>query len=336
MSRTLRFALLCSLCLLFFSACSPAPNCRAEQVFCAALVTETQGLHDFGVAERAWEGLQRAQENGTLAHIAYIESLDKRDYEKNLAFLAEEGYDVILTAGVEMQEATLHSADLYPDSIFIGINQTAEAAPPNFIPLTFAEDQMGFLAGVMAARLTQSQVVAAVCEASWVSSIWRYCEGFRAGVRYADETVKVIVVYRDDGSRALLFHDTEWGSATAQSLIQQGADVIFAAGGETAAGALSAASRAHVAAIGVERDQRAALAGEGSGVAASILGRVSVTVEEMMRVLQRGEKPPPQNGMLEVLFSEEVISKRLMEEVNEVAAALQEGRIKTNVTFEKP
>jgi basic membrane protein A len=336
MSRLLRLIALGLWSLVWFSACAHTPDCRQAQVFCAALVTDTQGLHDFGISQRAWEGLQRAQRNGTADHIAYIESLDRRDYEKNIAFLAEEGYDVIITAGFEMQDAALHSADLYPAVTFLGLDQAVDFPPPNFIPITFPQDQMGFLAGVIAARLTRSQVVAAVCEASWISSIWRYCEGFRAGVRYADKTIRVIVAYRDHGSRNTLFNDTEWGRATAQDLIQQGADVLFAAGGETAAEALRTAGSAHIAAIGVERDQRVALAGQGSGVVASILGSASVTVEEELRAIQKGEQPSAQVGMVEVIFAAEDVPARLIKEVNEVAAALRNGELKTNVTLEKP
>ena len=52
-----------------------------------------------------------------------------------------------------MRDETLHSADLYPDSVFVGMNQPQEEVRPNIISVTFAEDQMGFLAGALAARI---------------------------------------------------------------------------------------------------------------------------------------------------------------------------------------
>lgn len=318
------------------SACSPQPDCRRKDVFCAALVTDTRGLNDFGLTQNTWAGLQRAQANGTVDHAAYIESLDRRDYEKNIAFFAEEGYDVIVTSGIGLQDAALHSADLYPDAFFIGMNQPVAKPPPNFIPVKFPEDQMGFLAGLLAARLTRSKTVAAVCETSGIDSIWRYCEGFRAGVKYAEETTKVIVIYRDGGSRTKLFNDPAWGSETAQSLIQQGADVIFAAGGETAAGALRAATALQTLAIGVERDQAAALGEEGSSVAASILGGAGLTVEEVMRSIRAGKPPLSQSGSVEIIAAAEIIPSRLTAEAQEVLSGLREGRIKTNVVPEKP
>lgn len=318
------------------SACAPQPDCRREDIFCAALVTDTRGLNDFGLTQNAWAGLQRARASGIVNHIAYIESLDRRDYEKNLAFFAEEGYDVLITASAGLQDAALRSADLYPGARFIGMNQPVENPPPNFTPVTFPEDQMGFLAGVLAAGLTRSRTVGAVCEASGIDSMWRYCEGFRAGVKYANDTVKVIVVYRDDGSRSKLFNDPDWGAETARALLQQGVDVIFAAGGETAAGALRAVNGADALAIGVERDQSAALGREGSSVAASIVGSAGSTVEELMRNLRKGELSASLSGPVDVIFDEEIISSRLQEEVKEVLAGLRNGEIKTNVTPEKP
>jgi basic membrane protein A len=318
------------------SACAPQPDCRRQDVFCAGLVTDTRGLNDFGLAQNTWAGLQHARANGTADHIAYIESVDRRDYEKNIAFFAEEGYDVIVTAGIGLQDATLHSADLYPALTFIGINQPVTAPPPNFIPVTFPEDQMGFLAGVMAAELTRFGTVGAVCEASGIDSMWRYCEGFRNGANYADKTVKVIVVYRDSGSRSKLFNDPDWGSETAAALIQQGVDVLFAAGGETAAGALRAANRLKVLAIGVERDQAAALGEEGSRVAASIMGGASSSVEEVMRKVKEGNPPLTQIGPPQVIVSNEIIPNSLVVKVNEMISELKDGQIKTNVTPQKP
>src|SRR6185436_7397057 len=152
------------------------------------------------------------------------------------------GYDMIITSGIGLSDATLRSADLHPDSVFIGMNQSDEESVPNFISITFPEDQMGFLAGALAARLTRTSIVGAVCETSGIDAMWRYCEGFRAGVVYSDDTIAVLVVYRDDGSREKLFIDEEWGMETANDLIQDGADVLFAVGGETGVGALRAAA----------------------------------------------------------------------------------------------
>ena len=318
------------------SACTQSPDCFREDVFCAALVTDTRGLNDFGVNQNAWSGLEQSKVEGWVDEIAYIESVDTRDYDKNIAFFVNAGYDVIITSGVGLQGATLRNVDLYPDSVFIGMNQPDEASVPNFISVTFPEDQMGFLAGALAVRLTQTHIVGAACETSGIDAMWRYCEGFRAGANYIDETVEVLVVYRDDGSRENLFIDPDWGYENAQNLIGDGVDVIFAAGGETAVGALRAAAEAKVRAIGAERDQGTALENQGPGVVTSILGHASFTVRELMRNIRAGKLEDVETGPIRYVSLEQAVPISLVDEMNEILFGLRSGELKTNVSDEKP
>lgn len=334
-SRVRAMFCILAIALTGIPACSEAPDCHREDVFCAALVTDTNGLKDFALNQNTGEGLEQSQAAGLVDQVAYIESVNPKDYEKNIAFFAESGYDVIVTAGFGLRDATLRSATLYPDPVFIGMNQPDEDSAPNYLPVTFPEDQMGFLAGVSAARLTQSKIVGAVCETSSIDAMWRYCEGFRSGAAYADESVKVFVVYRDDGSRDKLFIDPEWGYETAWSIAREEADVIFAAGGETAVGALRAAKDAKIHAIGVERDHRAALGEEGSGMAASIMGDASSTVQTLIGSIKTGKFPESPPGPIEFVPAAEAISDSLFLEINEILSGFADGSIKTNVTFEK-
>lgn len=318
------------------SACTPSPDCFQQDIFCAALVTDTRGLHDFGLNQDTWTGLQRSQAAGVVDQIAYIESVDVRDYEKNISFFVNAGYDVIVTSGVGLGDATLRSADMHPKSVFVGMNQPEEESVPNFISVTFPEDQMGFIAGALAAHLTQTRIIGAVCETSGIDAMWRYCEGFRAGAGHVDKSVEVLVAYRDDGSRDKLFIDPDWGFENAQGLIDDGADVLFAAGGETAAGALRAAADVKISAIGAERDQRAALAEEGSSVVTSILGRASSTVEGLLRRIKEGNLVDAEGSLIGYAPFEAFVPKSLVVEMDQILLGLTNGDIKTNVTREKP
>ena len=332
----MRLFLILAIVVLGISACTPSPDCFREEVFCAALVTDTRGLHDFGLNQDTWTGLQRSKAEGVVDQIASIESVDARDYEKNILFFINNGYDVIVTSGIGLQDATLQSAKLHDDFVFVGMNQPDEESLPNFISITFPEDQMGFLAGALAARLTQSGIVGAACETSGIGAMWRSCEGFRAGAKYVDASVEVQVVYRDDGSREKLFVDPEWGFEAAQGLIDDGVDVLFAAGGETAVGALRAASAAGIRAIGTERDQRAALAEEGSSVVTSILGRASSTVQEVLRRIKAGNLADAEKSSIGYVPFESFAPKSVLTEIDQILLGLTSGDIKTNVIAEKP
>ncbi len=324
------------LAILLLAACTRSPDCFDDGIFCAAFVTDTLGVYDHGINQDAWAGLVNSKADGVVDQIDFIESVDTRDYGKNIEYFANNGFDVIITVGVGMHDETLHAADLFPDSVFIGINQAQQETRPNLIPITFAEDQMGFFAGALAARLSKTRVVAAICETSGIDSMWRYCEGFRAGAHYMDKDLKVLIEYRDTGASEKLFVDEAWGMERAQYLMKRGADVIFAAGGATGQGALRAASEAGIMAIGAERDQVTALGEEGSSVVTSVYGRAGFEVQAWMRQLREGIVPEPVQGQFGYVPLDEKFPESLTRELNTLSAVLLSGEVRTNVTFRKP
>jgi len=322
--------------LLALPACRQSPDCFSEELFCAALVTDTLGIDDHGVNQNTWAGLEEAQANKLTDRIEYIESVNARDYEKNIAYFASQGFDMIVTTNPALRDETLHAADLYPDSVFVGMNQSQTESRPNLIPITFPEDQMGFVAGVIAATLTRTGVVGAICEISGIDSMWRYCEGFRAGAEFVNPELKVLVFYRDEGDSEKIFIDEAWGYDAANKAIRRGADVVFAAGGVTGQGALHAAAEANIPAIGTERDQAAVLAESGSSVVTSILGQASFEIKEVMRLLRDGNISGERLGQIENLPLNRNFSENLQDGVNFLLITLRNGVIKTNVASEKP
>lgn len=314
------------------SACLSSSDCFREDIFCAALVTDTQGIEDHGMNQDAWAGLQEAKANGLADQVEYIASVDARDYQKNIVYFANRGFDLIFTSGVSLDDETLQSADLYPDSTFVGLNQTFEESRPNLISVTFPEDQMGFAAGVSAATLTKTNIVSAVCETSGIDAMWRYCEGFRAGAKFTNDQLTVAVVYRDNGDSEKLFIDEAWGYATASDLIARGADVVFAAGGVTGQGAVKAASELGVYPIGAERDQFAALGVSGLGVVTSFYGQTQFEVQEVMRRVKNGQIPQIWQGSVQFVPLSPAYPPELSAQLEELLGMLKRGEIQTNVT----
>ena len=310
-------------CVFILGACSQSSDCFREDVLCAALVTDTQGVEDQGMNQDTWAGLEQAKADGIVDRVEYIESIDSRDYEKNIAYFADLGFDTIFTVGAGMDDETLRAADLYLDTVFVGVNQPQSESRPNLISITFPEDQMGFVAGALAARISETQIVGAVCETSGIDSQWRYCEGFRAGVFFVNEllgkNVKASVVYREEGDREKLFLDENWGGETARGLIQRGADVIFAAGGATGQGALQAAAEAGAQTIGSE---------SGAGGVTSVLGDASSAVRQILQ--QEPLSPKIKYTPLDQTFPE-----HLTGEMDLLRSALQSGEVKTNVDQSK-
>jgi basic membrane protein A len=94
----------------------------------------------------------------------FLESGQPGDYETDIDALASEGDNVIITVGSLMGDASASKARQYPDiKSAIVDNAYSDGGLTNVTSLMFAEDQVGFLAGVLAVGMSKSGFV---CSAS--------------------------------------------------------------------------------------------------------------------------------------------------------------------------
>ncbi len=276
--------------VLLITGCAPRPmDCARPDIFCVGLVTASGSIND-GINQQAWLGLQDAGAEGLTNRIDHIDTVDSRDRAANVQVFVADGYDVILTVGGALTNETVSAAQKNPDIKFIGIEQTQDAAYPNLTGLVFHEERNGFLAGALAASLTQTDRIAALCEAKFVDDMRRYCDGFKAGAQYIHPDVKATVVYRT-GSNENLFNDTDWGSRTALQAIHDGADVVFAAGGNTASAALETAAAQGAYIIGSETDLYGKLTDARSRLISSALNDVRSGVHDLVQMARMNQLP---------------------------------------------
>lgn len=242
--------------VVLLSACSlpTAADCAQADVFCVGLVTAYGKVDDHGLNQSAWEGVTQAVEEGVVDQFEVIETADSRDRFKNIATFADAGYDLIVTVGYAIGEDTRLAADEWPDTRFLGVDQPQTESRQNLSLIVFPEDQGGFLAGALAALASQTGRVAAVCEEQAIPEMWRACEGFRAGVKAVAPDVLPRVVFHPGHSPDSWFNDPEWGAEQALINARIGMDVLFAAGGNTALGALDAAAAEGIYVIGADED----------------------------------------------------------------------------------
>jgi basic membrane protein A len=218
------------------------------------LVTDTGKVDDKSFNQSAWEGAQAAAE-AVGGEADYIETAASSDYANNIGQFVESGANVIITVGFGMAEATAAAAAENPDIRFIGVDQFQEATLPNVTGLVFNEDKAGFLAGALAGLLTESNTIAAVLGTDQVPPVVAYKEGYENGAAYTNPDVNVIATY-NPGGLDTAFNDPEWGATTARQAIDNGADVVFGAGGNTGNGALiEVAKDDGLFCIGVDTDQ---------------------------------------------------------------------------------
>lgn len=230
-------------------------DCSSDEVLCVGLVTDVGKIDDKSFNQSAWEGVQQL-ESDLGAQVDYIETQDSTDYATNIGSFVDQGYDVVVTVGFALGEATSIAAGENPDTYFLGVDQFQAEPVDNLAGLIFPEDQSGFLAGALAGLMTESGTVAQVLGTDLVPPVVAFKEGFEGGVAYTNPDAEVISTYHP-GGLDVAFTDPDWGASTARQAIDNGADVIFGAGGLTGNGALSEVAKDGGSAycIGVDTDQ---------------------------------------------------------------------------------
>ncbi len=329
---------------LILPACAPAQaDCTDEEVFCVGLVTDVGKINDKSFNQSAWEGVQRA-ESELGATVQYIETTDAKDYAKNIGTFGDAGYDVIVTVGFALGEATAAAAATYPEVDFIGVDQFQAETVDGVAGLNFPEDQAGFLVGALAAMMSESNKIGAVCGTDAVPPVWRFGEGYKAGAAYADgmsgETTEVFVVYHSDVGFDKTFTDPEWGASTAKSMMDQGADAIFGCGGITGNGAITAAAQAGAYAIGVDTDQYLTLPEAAPRMLSSAMKLITPGVFDLIKLSQEGNFPSGnyfgQAGYAPFHDLESEVPDDVKATMEQINAGLLDGSIMTNVPPVKP
>lgn len=255
---------------LLLAACSPqaaptqAPATAAPATTCTlkvGYVSDVGKINDQSFNQAGWTGVQAGAKALGLAEacFSFIETVDSADYETNINSFVKEGYNVIVTSGFAMGQVTRKIAKENPTVFFIGIDQ--QQVNENFEPdpyenvagLNFHEDIGGFLAGAAAGLMTKSNVVGGVFGCQFIPAVARYEVGYHNGIQFVNPDAKIINVYHP-GSIDQCFSDASFGSETAQSFINEGADVVYGAGGLTANGALITSCNKGAMVIGTDMD----------------------------------------------------------------------------------
>jgi basic membrane protein A len=294
-----------------------------------------------GIERQAWLALQDSLAAGTVDHIDYIETVDTRDRAANIAYLADSSYDILITTGAGIMDAAIPSAEEHPDVLFVAIQPGHDPlrTPKNLVKFEFQEEQGGFLAGAAAAMITRTHRVAAVCEARYIDYIERYCEGFGAGAKFVDNGTQADIVYRQ-GADESLFRDPAWGAATAAQLVEDGADVVFAAGETTAEAALIEAAKRGALVIGAQADLFEETPDIRERLVTSAILEVREGLESLIRVsVHRHPGPGPYPGDMGLApfhAYEERLAPGVAAELLRIEAALRSGSLNANVQLETP
>jgi basic membrane protein A len=229
--------------------CATYDGLEAPADFTVNLVTDIGKTDDGTFNQFAYEGMQAAVECFNIPNSSFIETVSEADYAANITTSLGDDPNVLITVGFLITTDTEAAANENPDVDFIGIDQFLEEYPPNMAGVVFNEDESGYIAGVLAASLSESGVIGVVAGREDVPPVVKFVNGYTAGAMSVNPDITVLSIYNES------FNDPAKGASDANQFIGEGADVIFGAGGPTGSGGVQAAAEAGVWGIGVDQDE---------------------------------------------------------------------------------
>lgn len=160
--------------------------------------------------------------------------------------------DIVVCVGWEFYEIA-EIAPTYPDVKWIWIDNATESPVSNVLNITYAQNEGSFLAGYIAAAMSESGVVGAVGGED-SDTINDFIVGYEQGAKYyGQEKGKDVQVVKN---YAGTYDDPAIGKECALALHDDGADVIFQIASATGDGVFEAAKEKGFYAIGVDSDQK--------------------------------------------------------------------------------
>jgi basic membrane protein A len=208
------------------------------------------------INDQSWNATNYAglvKSNTTLGtNMEYVENVQAPDYESTFRNYAERGYDLIMAAGTQFDEAANKVAASYPNTTFCVVNGMM-ANGANVAPIFPKEYEASYMASLIAGEVTKKGQFATI-------------GGFPndAMEKLLDVYEKVAVQIAKDrgisGAKAKRAYANSWddvalGKQMAETMIDNGADVMFVYANQVGLGSIQAAREKGVTYIGFSGDQ---------------------------------------------------------------------------------
>ena len=231
------------------------------------MVSDSGGFDDKSFNQTSYKGLTDAKAELGI-ETGEVESQTAADFAKNIQSMVDADCNIVVTVGFLLSDDTLAAAKKNTDVKFAIVDNNDPKNYPaatNLKPLVFNTAQSSFLAGYLAAGMSQTKKVGTFGGLK-IPTVTIFMDGFGQGVEHYNTSRRTPTSRSSAGTRPSRtasssrvtqpFENVKGGQQTAQGLISQGADIIFPVAGPAGEGALQAAkaSGGKVNAIWVDTD----------------------------------------------------------------------------------
>jgi basic membrane protein A len=241
---------------------SSSSTTTSKPKFTGCMVSDFGGVNDKSFNQSSWEGMQAAAAANPNITVKYLPSHVTSDYAKNISTFEAEKCGVIVTVGFAMGSATQSAALADPkqkfaivDCSYASFCLSTKKNPPhasNITQLVYNTVQDSFLGGYLAAGMTKTGKVATFGGMDF-GTVTIYMDGFWDGVQYYNKQHHTHVQVlgwsypSQHGTFAGSFTATAVGQTVTNTLINDGADIIFPVAGLVGLGSAKAVQTANAA-----------------------------------------------------------------------------------------
>ncbi len=296
----MRFQKIISLFLLSFfllvTSCSNSITSAEEKgKIKVGIVFDIGGKNDRSFNAAAWEGVKRAVKDFDIV-LRDVEPGNPTSIEPAMRAFAEKDFDLIIGVGFAQGPIMQKVAKDYPNikfAIVDGVIFEDDGKTPkqNVASLVFREHEGSFLVGMIAAQKSKTGVLGFVGGMD-IPLIHKFETGYEEGARSINPNIKVIQNYVGvtDGA----WNNPGKGKELALSQIENKADIIFTAAGNSGLGAFDAVEQygknsdgeANKFVIGVDSNQNGVKPGF---VLTSMVKRVDNAVYDVVKEVLGGK-----------------------------------------------
>ena len=287
---------------------SPAASTSAGANLKIGVVTDIGRVNDKGFNQFSYKGAQDGAAAIGAANPPVVVPKDQSEYAADIQGFVGQSFDIIVTVGFNLANATQDAALANPKINFIGVDQSAcvdatgkvdptfgckgdaKALLPNYHPFVFKEDQAGYLAGIVAGSATKTKIIGAIGGTTLCAACVRYIQGYELGAKSVDPSIVVKFAYVTHDFSNAAFGDPVGGKSFAQNFIKANKpDVLFAVAGATGNGALDAACAANIYAVGVDVDQHETYPNAAKCIITSAMKNTGPGVSDWIQAIANGK-----------------------------------------------
>ncbi|MEE8087637.1 BMP family ABC transporter substrate-binding protein [Clostridioides difficile] len=213
-----------------------------------SMILDIEGTNNEAMNNSALLALNNAQKKLNI-DTNKVESDDSSTFSNSIDILCNDKYDLIIAVGARFAKPLEMVAKKYPKQQFAIIDYEYDKQPSNITSISYEDNKSGYLAGLIAGKMTESDKVGFIGGIK-SSSRDKFESGFREGVKFSNSSIKDISVEYAD-----VFKDSKSVESIAKKMMDNGVDIIFSTTEDDSKAVIDAVRAKNKKVIATNKDQ---------------------------------------------------------------------------------